>query len=756
MASRSSALIVGVLAASVSLLSCSGDPQKSKVKYLASADRYFANKDYAAAIIEYRKAIAQDAHFGEARLKLGNAYQAIGDTQNAYAEHIRAADLMPDNVQAQLRAGSMLLSVGQYPEAKARALAALAKDPKNVDGLVLMGNALAGLKDFDNAINQVEEALENNPSVMLAYANLGMFQLAKGQRTAAEAAFKRATNVDPKSVVAHLNLGSFYWSAGQLDEAEREFKTAFNLDAKAAATSRALATFYTSNGRRAEAEPFLKIFSATDESAGLVLADYYLGDGRFKEAVAVLEPLSNQKNSFVPAKLRLAALDFGQNRRPQAYATLEEVLKREPTNGRTLEMKARFLVLERRFDEALKIVDSVIKRDPSALGSFYIRGVCLKATDKADQALDTFQELLKKVPSSVAVQLEVAQLRLARGDVTVALEVLSGVVKAHPRSGPAHFLLGQALLRTGDLDGAERQFVGVTKGLPSSGEAQAWLGLVYQAKRDLARSRSAFNHAEQVEPKSRAALIGLLSADLIEKKYDSARARVQSALAERPKDAGLLVLAGNTYVAMNDTKKAESAFGTALEVDSTNLEAFSKLAVLYHAQGRLEEAKTSYEQFARLHEKPVVAMTFLGMIAELQKNPGEARKRYQRALELDSRAAIAANNLAWMYAETSENLDLALELAQTAKAQLPDVPQVNDTLGWVYYKKGMATLAVTYLREASRQGPARADIQYRLGLAYMKAGDQKNARLSLEQALKMNPQLPEAAEAKRALATLKG
>ena len=65
-------------------------------------------------------------------------------------------------------------------------------------------------------------------------------------------------------------------------------------------------------------------------------------------------------------------------------------------------------------------------------------------------------------------------------------------------------------------------------------------------------------------------------------------------------------------------------------------------------------------------------------------------------------------------------------------------------------------MAVTFLREATKREASNPSIQYRLGLAYLKAGDQGNARASLEQALKLNPQFEQAADAKRALATIKG
>ena len=756
MSSRSFVLAVGVLAASLSVTSCSRDPHKLKLKYVAAGDALVTQKKHSEAIIQYRNAVAQDGNYGEARLKLGSAYQEVGDFPNAYREFIRAADLLPDNVDAQLRAGSLRLSAGEYPEAKARAMTVLAKDAKNVDALILLGNALAGLKDIDKAIVQIEEAVEADPHTALSYANLGALQLAKGQRSAAEGAFKRAVEVNPKSIAARLNLGDFYWAGGQLADAEREFKAALEVDAKSTAVARTLATFYIDSGRRAEAEPFLKAYAAGDAGAKVVLADYYLDAGRIEEAKALLTPLAKEPDGFVAATLRLAAISFQEGKKPQAYDLIESILKRFPNSEPAQEVKARFLMREGRFTDAIALSDAVIKRNPNALGSLYTRAASLEATRSFDKALTAFHDLLAKTPSSLAVQLKIANLYLVRGDTKSALSFLTAILKAQPQLGDAHYLLGQTLLRTGNLPAAERQLIGVAKALPKSADAQTWLGLLYQVKGDATRARAAFSRAQELEPNSEIALAGLISQDVSEKKSDAVRARLESALAKSPKSPAVLMLAGNAYGAIGDHEKAEAAYQRLIQVDPGNMDAYGKLAIMYHGQQRLDEAKTKYEELARHQDKPVAAMTLLGMIFELQNDRKGARARYERALELDHNAGIAANNLAWIYADGNENLDIALQLAQTAKSQLPDVPQVNDTLGWVYYKKGMATMAVTFLREATKREGSNPSMQYRLGLAYLKAGDQRNARASLEQALKLNPQFEQADDAKRALATIKG
>ena len=92
--------------------------------------------------------------------------------------------------------------------------------------------------------------------------------------------------------------------------------------------------------------------------------------------------------------------------------------------------------------------------------------------------------------------------------------------------------------------------------------------------------------------------------------------------------------------------------------------------------------------------------------------------------------------------------------AWTDKAQMPDEPNVNDTLGWVYYQKGLPNLAVSPLEAAAKLAPGSAGIRYRLGMAYAKNGDVTRAREALTAALKIDPGFPEAGDAKRQLGDL--
>jgi tetratricopeptide (TPR) repeat protein len=292
---------------------------------------------------------------------------------------------------------------------------------------------------------------------------------------------------------------------------------------------------------------------------------------------------------------------------------------------------------------------------------------------------------------------------------------------------------------------------------PKSASAQTGLGKLYAMKGDSTGARGAFERALTIDPKDIEALSGLTALDIQAKNPAAARARVDAHLVANQNDPRLLLLAARLYTVLGDANAAERTLRKVIEVDPAQLDAYALLGQLYASQRRLDEARAEFEKVAERRPKNAVgAQTVVAMILQMQNKQAEAQASYEKLLAMDPRAAVAANNLAWIYTEGRGNLDVALGLAQTARSQLPNSPEVSDTLGWVYYKKGLASLAVPIFRESVDKAPKNAVYQYHLGLAYAKSGNKEEARKALEQALVLNPTFDGSAEAQRVLAGLKG
>jgi uncharacterized protein HemY len=71
-----------------------------------------------------------------------------------------------------------------------------------------------------------------------------------------------------------------------------------------------------------------------------------------------------------------------------------------------------------------------------------------------------------------------------------------------------------------------------------------------------------------------------------------------------------------------------------------------------------------------------------------------------------------------------------------------------DTLGWIYYRKGLYRLALPQFEGAVAKEP-RPVRRLHLGMTYLQLGDQRRGQQLVSEVLTANPNLPEAAEALR-------
>ena len=138
----------------------------------------------------------------------------------------------------------------------------------------------------------------------------------------------------------------------------------------------------------------------------------------------------------------------------------------------------------------------------------------------------------------------------------------------------------------------------------------------------------------------------------------------------------------------------------------------------------------------------------LGSIYEQTGKSDLAKEAYTKILAIKPDFAPAANNLAWLIAESKDpDLGEALRLAMTAKQQQPDNVHIIDTLGWVHYKRGSFGLARNEFMQAVQRQEDMPILRYHLALALYGEDKKQEAIKELEKALSQNKPFKEKDEA---------
>ena len=739
---------------SLTLSACS-NPEAAKRRHLERGNEYAAQNRDQFAVVEYASAVKIDPMFGEARLKLAETHERMNNLRAAYPEYIRAADALPDNRDAQLKATQVLLLGGRFEDAKARAASLLQKNDKDVEAMLLHANAMAALRDPAGAVGQIEEALKISPDNSKVYVNLGVVRMQSGEAKQAEAAFRKAIALEPASVDPRLALANFLWAAERAPEAEATLKDVLAKEPQHLLANRMLGVLYLSTKRVNEAEQPLKQVAEVSKTAAarLQLADYYAGVGRTNDAATVLSALSKESASFVDAEMRLAALDYRQKRVPEAHARLDTVLARAPNSADALVMKAQWLLSEDKVDEALNRAKAAVGADPqSAAAQFILATVHDRRREVAD-AIKAYNEVLRINPRAIAAQVELSRLNLTTGNSAAALRYAEEARQTQPSNLQARVALARSLVVSGNSARAELEIAALLKEAPESAAVHAVNGMHNARRNNTGAARSAYERALELSPGFLEAVSGLTFLDLMAKTPAPAISRLEAEIARQPTNAALFALLARAHNAAGDATKEEQALRQAVSVDPRFTAGYAMLAQLYLRQKRTDEARAEFEAMAQRDPSNVVPKTMVAILLDQQGKREEAKKAYEATVRGTDNAPVAANNLAFIYAEQGTNLDEALQLATSAKQRLPNDAGVDDTIGWVYYKKGLAELAVKSFEESLKKRPDNPEVLFHLGLAYAKLGEKTQAREALERALKLDPRVG-GEEARRVLASV--
>ncbi len=713
-------IAVGVV---VAIIGCNRSPAEKEARHIQRGDQYYGEQRYREAVIEYRNALRIDTKNAHAIQRLGLSYYQLGELGPSFPFLLKTKELVPDDIEARLKLGTMYLAGRKNTEAREEAAFILEKNPKNLDALLLWAGAAETPQEVADALERLEAAQDSFGEKAKPYLAVGALHLRKQDLVKAEQAFKRAATVEPKSIEAHTLLGNFYLAKRDPTNAEQAFKAAAAI-------------------------------APAGSPARVALADFYLLLNRPEEAKQILAEINKQAPEFLPAWRRTAQIALAEKKYGDSHQALDVIMKKNPEDVDGHLLRGQILLAERKTKEAVQEFQGVLRLEPKSAPTHYQLALAHLQAGNVAQAKISLQDAKTNASGFVDAQLLLAELNIRTGNIDPAIEELEGIIEKQPKTGRAYVLLGGAYLAKKEAVKATetyRQFA-----LLDSKNAQGpyLVGLGLRAQGKSKEARAAFTEAVSMRPGFVEALEQLVALDLNEKRSDDALALVQKQIELSPQVIGLHMLLGRVHLARGEGSQGEAAFLKAIALNPQLFDPYVALGGFYAQTKRYDEALEKLEQAKKVNAQNLGVHMLIGMIHEMRQDVPQAQSAYEKVLEINPRFGPAANNLAYLYSEHGGDKEKALQLAQTAKEVLPEDPRISDTLGWILYKRGIYERAISLLRESAEKLGDNAEVQYHLGMAYLKAGNSQAAKESLSKSLKLSESFAGVEEARRALANL--
>ena len=756
-------ILVSILICGLSS-ACSLDSNARKQRYFESGQSYFQKGKYQEAAIEFTDAIQIDPEYADAHFQLAESYLHLEQRDRAYQELSRAVELRPEDYRARIELTNLLIQARNFQEAQEQTNLLLKQRPDD-PGVHSMASSLqAAQNKVPDAIVEMQKSIALAPGRWEPYLSLAILQLNINDSYAAEANFKKVLELNPNAMQPRLVLGNFYQSQKRFDEAERQFRDALALDPTSLTPRKALAALYLTEGKRSEAEQVLEQAKRDlphNPDTFLALSDFYFKTGDLDKSVAEYQALVQERPNDLQIKQKYIQLLIQASRYDAARSLNDEILKSNPKDDDALVHQSQLQIMSGDINDAVQTLLMVVNDSPKNMQAHFALGVALQKQGNLERALSELREALRLNPDFVDAQRSIANVAMLQGDMSALEDASNQMIRLQPGAPEGYALRALANINRKHYAEAEQDIHRAIAAAPQSSFGYVQLGNLRSAQNQFTDAAKAYQDALSRKADSTDALRGLVNAYVAEKQIDKAIAAVNIQIGKSPGNSNFYnSLGGLLFHGKGDLGGAESALEKSVALDKHNYDAVIQLCQVRAAKGEIDQAVAAAEH--SLKDNPHQAQLFilLGNLYESKSDWKNAEDAYQNASNINSQNPVACNDLARMMLHTGGNFDIALSLAQTARRGLPDAPGPSDTLGWVYYQKGVYQLAINYLQEALKlqeknKLPENADIHYHLGMTYEKMNQPALARQHLEQVLKMSPNYRDSAEIKKELIRLK-
>jgi tetratricopeptide (TPR) repeat protein len=210
-------------------------------------------------------------------------------------------------------------------------------------------------------------------------------------------------------------------------------------------------------------------------------------------------------------------------------------------------------------------------------------------------------------------------------------------------------------------------------------------------------------------------------------------------------------LKAEIFLKEKNLKKAQVHLEKAIKIEPDYITPHNHLAKILTTHKDKSKALEQFKIVEDLNPRYIPALMAIGSILDFQGNYDRAATYYRKVLRLNPNHPNAANNLAFILAEKKGGLNEGFRLATIARKARPDDPDILDTMGWLYFQKGIYLSARSELEESLRINPESALANFHYAMILYQMREYEKARRFFEKALKINSEFKGADIARKLL-----
>lgn len=741
---------------------CNTDEEK-RVSLIKGGEDYFSAEEYKKAEIEFRNALQLAPEDPEIWLLLGKTMLKLGNPREAFQAYSKVETYDPENTDALIKLAGFFI-LGKEPEKAKEKIERLLKiDPNNTDALFLKVQVLTQEKNIDTASKLLEKIIALKPDHINAFQALARIKIFQKKFQEAEDLLVKAVEVDTGSIQPRLALVSFYIASKKFKNAETQLLTAAEKNPENSDLQIILGNFYFRMRNEASAEAaYLKAIEITPKTIKphMTAAGFYDITDKDDKALEMYKKALAIEPDNISVKTTLARFHYKKKEINAAEAIVKEMLEKRPNFRQARMLKSEILVSKKQLNEALILLQDLEKEDSNDPRVYYFQGLCQIGLGQNEMARAAVSKAVELDPSYLKACLLLADIYFHERAFDLAQKQADEVLKMNPSDYRATMISANSHMNMGKIKEAEAGFKDLIELDPENPAGYYQLGLLNSGLKRYDEADKYLNLAMSKNNMLLDVFTLMIRNYAVQKKFDIAHELCKTHL-ELVKDKPPIIaiikyLEGNLYLSQKELGKAKESFNKAVEANPDYLQPYGSIAQIALVQQDKGKAITQYETLLEKNPNLPAPHMMLGTIYEANKEFDKAVEHYRKALKINPEYAPAANNLAYHLVNRTDRFDEALTLAMVAKKKAPNDPGVMDTLGYVYYKKGLYGNAASEFLDSLEKIPENPMVHYHLGLAYHKKGEKELAITQLEQALKLSQEFDGADTAKALLQEIKG